>query len=273
MPNLSRDALWGFLCGLVIATLFVALFTPYLVWERLALGKKCTSKERVAILIPYRDREEHLKTFLQHMHPFLKRQQVDYSIYVIEQQGEPKFCRGLLFNIGFSEVMKTETYDCFIFHDVDLIPEDDRIKYSCSSSPRHLSVAVDKFGYRMFSYSHYGHLIHVCGGVTAFSTSHFKLVNGFSNLFRGWGGEDDDMFLRLKARGLDYSRQDLNIARYRSLPHEQAEKNETNYLLLKNSQTRYLQDGLNSLETVDYRVKSTTRLPLYTHITVWIDAK
>jgi hypothetical protein len=44
----------------------------------------CKSKERVAIIIPFRDREEHLKIFLRHMHPFLQRQKLEYGIYVIE---------------------------------------------------------------------------------------------------------------------------------------------------------------------------------------------
>jgi len=30
------------------------------------------------------------------------------------------------------------------------------------------------------------------GGVVAISPAHFALVNGFSNRFYGWGGEDDD---------------------------------------------------------------------------------
>ena len=41
-----------------------------------------------------------------------------------------------------------DDYDCFVFHDVDLIPEDDRNDYGCPSSPRHMCPAVDKFGYR-----------------------------------------------------------------------------------------------------------------------------
>ena len=53
----------------------------------------------------------------------------------------------MLFNIGFKEALKFDQYDCFIFHDVDLIPEDDRNEYSCPTSPRHMSVAVDKFKY------------------------------------------------------------------------------------------------------------------------------
>jgi N-terminal domain of galactosyltransferase len=34
------------------------------------------------------------------------------------------------------------------------------------------------------------------GGVEAFKTEHFEQVNGFSNLFFGWGGEDDDLYQR-----------------------------------------------------------------------------
>ena len=45
----------------------------------------CISRHRVAIIIPYRDREEHLRIFLNHMHPFLQKQQLDYSIYIVEQ--------------------------------------------------------------------------------------------------------------------------------------------------------------------------------------------
>ena len=45
----------------------------------------CISRHRVAIIIPYRDREEHLRIFLNHMHPFLQKQQLDYGIYIVEQ--------------------------------------------------------------------------------------------------------------------------------------------------------------------------------------------
>ena len=47
----------------------------------------CTSRHRIAIVVPYRDRVQHLRIFLHHMHPFLQRQLVDYSIYIVEQVG------------------------------------------------------------------------------------------------------------------------------------------------------------------------------------------
>lgn len=49
--------------------------------------KNCQAHYKVAIIIPYRDREEHLQLFLQHIHPFLQRQQLEYGIFVVEQSG------------------------------------------------------------------------------------------------------------------------------------------------------------------------------------------
>ena len=40
-------------------------------------------------------------------------------------------------------------FHCLVFHDVDMLPEDDRILYSCPQQPRHLSVAVNELNYRL----------------------------------------------------------------------------------------------------------------------------
>jgi hypothetical protein len=58
------------------------------------------------------------------------------------------FNRAKLMNVGFVEASRMYSWQCYIFHDVDLLPEDDRNLYSCPDMPRHLSVAVDKFGYK-----------------------------------------------------------------------------------------------------------------------------
>lgn len=63
------------------------------------------------------------------------------------------------------------------------------------------------------------------GGVSAVSREQFRLVNGFSNVFWGWGGEDDDMANRIKAHGLHISRYPANVARYKMLTHKKERAN------------------------------------------------
>lgn len=106
--------------------------------------KECMARHRVAIIVPYRDREEHLRTFLNHMHSFLPRQQIDYGIFIVEQDGGEAFNRAMLLNVGAAEALKSYDFQCFIFHDVDLLPEDDRNLYTCPVQPRHMSVAINK---------------------------------------------------------------------------------------------------------------------------------
>ena len=45
----------------------------------------CKPWQLVAILIPYRDRWEHLQLLLYRLHPMLQKQRISYQIFVIEQ--------------------------------------------------------------------------------------------------------------------------------------------------------------------------------------------
>lgn len=218
----------------------------------------CTARHRVAIVIPYRDRLHHLLTLLYNLHPILLRQQIDYQIFVVEQEGTGQFNRAMLMNVGYVEALKERPFDCFIFHDVDLLPEDDRNLYTCPEQPRHMSVAVDKFKYRL----PYTDLF---GGVSAMSRDHFRLVNGFSNVFWGWGGEDDDMANRIKARGLHISRYPANVARYKMLTHKKEKANPKRYEFLKSGKKRFATDGLTNLQ---YEVVDKQKPKLYTWLKV-----
>ena len=44
----------------------------------------CTARHRVAIIIPYRNREPHLRTLLNNLHPLLRKQQLEYGIFVVD---------------------------------------------------------------------------------------------------------------------------------------------------------------------------------------------
>jgi len=102
----------------------------------------CIPRHRVAIVVPFRNRHQQLSTFLSHMIPFLQKQSIHFGIYIVDQQDKLDFNRAGLFNIGFVEALKDSEWDCVIFHDVDLLPEDDRNLYTCPefNSPRHMSV-------------------------------------------------------------------------------------------------------------------------------------
>ena len=75
-------------------------------------------------------------------------------------------------NAAFLESNKLGDFNCFIFHDVDMLPEVGELLYSCDKQPIHLSPAVSKFYYNL----NYGTDF---GGVVAISKAQFQHVNGY----------------------------------------------------------------------------------------------
>ncbi|XP_062925170.1 beta-1,4-galactosyltransferase 1 [Mobula hypostoma] len=221
----------------------------------------CIAVQKVAVVIPFRNRDEHLKYWLYYLHPILQRQQLDYGVYVINQHGEDTFNRAKLLNVGFMEALKEYDYNCFVFSDVDLIPMDDRNTYKCYSQPRHLAVSMDKFGFRL-PYRQY------FGGISALSREQHERINGFPNEYWGWGGEDDDIYNRIVSKGMGISRPDGVIGKCRMIVHQRDKKNEPNPQrfdrIARTRQTMH-SDGLNSLK---YKVLEIKKYPLYTFIDV-----
>jgi len=54
-----------------------------------------------------------------------------YQIFVVEQLGNDTFNKGRLMNTGYKHASKISQieFDCYIFHDVDLLSENDRNIY------------------------------------------------------------------------------------------------------------------------------------------------
>ncbi|XP_075056636.1 beta-1,4-galactosyltransferase 1-like [Mixophyes fleayi] len=226
----------------------------------------CRAQQKIAIIIPFRNRELHLKIWLYYMHPFLQKQQGDYAIYVVEQIQNTTFNKARLMNVGFTEAVKDYDYNCFIFCDVDIIPMDERNLYRCSNNPKHMANSLDKFKFRLFYSTSFG-------GVVAFTKEQFLKINGFSNSFWGWGQEDDELYKRVMSAGMKVERPNQNIARSRMIVHSRDvgnEKTGNRFHLVKQTGKHMHMDGLNSLK---YEIISHTKHQLYTNITVDIGSE
>jgi hypothetical protein len=164
-------------------------------------------RHKLAIVVPYRDREEHLKMFLPHMKKYLADQKIENTIYIVEQNLGKPFNRAKLLNIGFLEA--SSDCDYFVFHDVDMLPQN--VGYEYQEEPTHLAAAASQFNYGL-PYDGY------FGGVTMFSRKSFLKVNGYSNEYWGWGAEDDDILYRCHLAGLQVQRQTPGILK--SLNHD-----------------------------------------------------
>ena len=112
----------------------------------------CSPRYSVTLIVPYRNRQEHLSKFIQWMHPFLQAQNLSYTIIVVEQAGNDPFNRAKLFNVGVLEskkLMKEKENQCWIFHDIDLLPLNAQNLYACSKIPIHLSAYVDTMRFNL----------------------------------------------------------------------------------------------------------------------------
>ncbi|XP_063295049.1 beta-1,4-galactosyltransferase 3 isoform X1 [Pelobates fuscus] len=222
----------------------------------------CEARHRTAVIIPHRNRETHLRHLLYYLHPFMQRQQLQYGIYIVHQSGNSTFNRAKLLNVGVKEAMKDEDWDCLFVHDVDLIPENDHNLYTCDPwSPKHASVAMNKFSYSL-PYPQY------FGGVSALTPDQYMKMNGFPNEYWGWGGEDDDIATRVRLAGMKISRPPISVGHYKMVKHKGDSGNEENphrFDLLIRTQRMWTQDGMNSLA---YKLLSKELEPLYTNITV-----
>jgi len=146
--------------------------------------------EKLAIIVPYQNREEQLYKFLGHMDWYLGDKFENYTIYIVEQESPTLFNYGALCNAAV-DILKDEGYSYFIFHDIDLLPQE-----GCDYSnlniqyPTHISSKILDI-HKLKPYPHY------TGGVFKISKEHFERINGFSNDYWGGGFEYLDLLYRM----------------------------------------------------------------------------
>jgi N-terminal region of glycosyl transferase group 7/N-terminal domain of galactosyltransferase len=207
-------------------------------------------QKKLAIVVPYRDRSQHLSQFIPHMQTYFERDKLDrnikYSILIIEQSQGKKFNRGKLKNCGF-EIAKAN-HDYFCFHDIDYLPI--WADYSYCECPTRL------IWYGLTLSENYETFF---GGVVLFNKEDFLNLNGYSNEYWGWGFEDVDLFVRIQRNGLQVDKRD---GTFMPLPHvhqgietngtlsveaQETQKLFREHLALLNTGYRFTEDGLSNL--------------------------
>lgn len=191
---------------------------------------------RLAIIVPYRNRLEHLAIFVPYMETYLKLQGIEeFKILIVEQADNKPFNRGKLLNVGYNSIQA----DYYVFHDIDMLPI--TADYSGCINPTHLVSNATQFKDGIPYETYFG-------GVTMFPDADFMQINGFSNEYWGWGCEDDDLILRCETAGLKTTRREGGV--FKSLDHainidkKQANANYDRY----KEKIHYNIDGLSTLE-------------------------
>ncbi|CAH1795736.1 unnamed protein product [Owenia fusiformis] len=217
----------------------------------------CKPRHDLILIVPATRREEHLRVFLWHIHAFLQQQLIQYVIYVVTQV-EPTniFNKAMTMNAAFIEATKMYPYSCVIFHDVDLIPESNNWPYTCETPVAHLAAYVDRLHYSL-PYKN------AFGGVVAFQKDEFKKVNGYSNSFWGWGGEDDDLGGRVRKHSLDIVRPTRTQLSYTMLRHARDPSNKVNI-----GSYHVIRDPDDGLKTIKYTKLDLKLHRLYTQLLV-----
>ena len=145
----------------------------------------------VVMVIPFRNRNEHLNRFLPKMRDFFFNTTVKYLILVVEQSDNGLFNRAWLTNVGLDYMKRNNIKaKCIVQHDVDRYPKQ-FVNYTDCETPIQLNSENDQWRGGL-PYNGY------TGGVVSMNTRDWERVNGASNSFFGYGGEDDDLFFRLK---------------------------------------------------------------------------
>lgn len=160
--------------------------------RRVARPLAFLADQKLSVIVPYRDRDEHLARLVPTLTQELRRQEISFRILVVEQASQDSFNRGKLLNIGAHYAAPFSDYFCL--HDVDAIPI--IANYGCPSQPlRLVSNLVTPSGEAQRTDYYFS-------GAVSIRKEQFFAANGYSNEYFGWGKEDDDLFFRLLLSGL-----------------------------------------------------------------------
>ncbi|XP_038057458.1 beta-1,4-galactosyltransferase 6-like isoform X2 [Patiria miniata] len=232
------------------------IYTPGGHWK----PRHCAPRWKVAVVVPFRDRFTQLPLFLRHLVPFMKKQLLEFGIYIIEQSNDEAFNKAFLMNVGFLESLRFQDWDCVVHHDVDHIPLSYANYYGCGEMPRHFMSGEDTWDYKILYPDIFGQVF----GVTR---KQMEVINGFPNVYWGWGVEDDAIYSRILLHGYNRTRPEGEVGYYDTIrrDHKQSDSNKVRHCLLRHGRERVDSDGLYNIW---YPVPRVTLEPLYVNVSV-----
>lgn len=195
----------------------------------------------LCIVVPYRNREGHLKLFIPHMKQYLSFYPESIYIYVIEQADDKPFNRGKLLNVGFLETM----FLFYIFHDVDFLPM--RGSYRGAQGVTQMA----KSNIQLTNY---------IGGVTMFNRNTFVESEGYHNDYFH-RAEDNEMWFNLKKKEIPVL---YRFAAFQQLPHDRTGPE----FIPELWQKAQLPRTNNMLKTCEYKLISKEVKDEYTHLKI-----
>lgn len=151
---------------------------------------------KLGVCVPYRNREEHLKTFIPEVTKYLESRGIDFCMYFCNQADDKLFNRGATKNIAAKFAFE-DGCDYIVWHDIDMIPEEGGgADYSYPTEhPVHIATNISQMGYKLKYFEYFG-------GAVLFTKDQVEKTNGYSNEYWDWGMEDDDLFWRCYLEGL-----------------------------------------------------------------------
>jgi len=208
---------------------------------------------KLGVCVPYRNREEHLAQFSPRVHKFLEERGIEHKIYFAHQCDDKLFNRGKMKNIAADMAFK-DGCDYIVWHDIDMIPEDDSCDYSFNpENPKHLAVRISQTDYNL-KYEEY------FGGAVLFTKEQVYKTNGYSNDYWDWGMEDDDLFWRCAINGMaDQTyikpKKDFHIANF---------DGETSFIEIPQSRSiRFLCNRSHTLSVLVKAYQQEEKIPIY----------
>lgn len=146
---------------------------------------------KIAIIIGYHPsviKNDKLVLFVKNLIDFMKKTDQEFHIFIIQKPKDTKLNLGLLNNIGY-DISEKLDYNVFIFHNIDLLPNEDMLKYYkiYPENPIQLGYNLNEYIYQKYYM-----------GTMMFNSDDFESINGYSNNIIGWNGWDHELYLRLK---------------------------------------------------------------------------